>query len=204
MFIVLEGGECAGKGTQLQMLADALREKNTKVILTEEPTKDGEIGKFARRELASGSKIDVRTLQFLFMTDRSEHVEKLINPKLAEGFTVISDRYYQSTVVYGAAFGSKLGLTMDNLIYMNDIFPKADHIFYINVPPEVALERIQKRKGAEERFDKLDNLKIIHAEYHRLSERYSSNVWHNINGNQTQEQVHAEIMSVWEKYNPKK
>jgi len=204
MFIVLEGGECAGKGTQIQMLADALRKRNTKVVVTEEPTKDGEIGKFARKELASGSKIDVRTLQFLFMTDRSEHVEKLINPKLAEGFTVISDRYYQSTVVYGAAFGSKLGLTMDNLIYMNDIFPKADHIFYINVPPEVALERIQKRKGTEERFDKLDNLKRIHEEYSRLSDRYRTDVWHDINGNQTPQEVHDEIMRVWEKYNPAK
>ncbi|MGI0141886.1 MAG: dTMP kinase [Candidatus Micrarchaeales archaeon] len=196
MLIVIEGGEGSGKSTQINLFADALRKTNPTVIVTEEPT-GGEIGKFTRQALSNGSKMDVRTLQLLFMADRSEHVETLIKPKLAEGYTVITDRYYQSTVVYGAAFGSKLGLTMDNLIYMNNIFPKADHIFYLNVPPEIALKRIQQRKGKEERFDKLDDLKALQTEYKRLSERYSINVWHSINGNQQPEEVHREIMTVW-------
>ncbi|MCU0283619.1 MAG: dTMP kinase [Candidatus Nanopelagicales bacterium] len=106
-FVVLEGGEGAGKSTQCRRLADALAARGHEVVVTREPggTPTGE----AIREVLLGSAsqgMAARTEALLFAAARAEHAAALIRPAVARGAVVVSDRYLDSSVAYqGAARG---------------------------------------------------------------------------------------------------
>lgn len=106
-FVVVEGGDGAGKSTQCRLLADALVARGYEVVLTREPggTATGE----AIREVllgAGSAGMAPRTEALLFAAARAEHAAALIRPAVARGAVVISDRYLDSSVAYqGAARG---------------------------------------------------------------------------------------------------
>ena len=102
MLIAIEGIDGSGKSTQASLLYDSLR-KNNKVFLTKEPSK-GLIGA-SIRELLHRNDLSPMAMQMLFAADREEHISKTIVPKLDEGYHVITDRYYLSTLAYGMASG---------------------------------------------------------------------------------------------------
>jgi dTMP kinase len=102
MLIAIEGIDGSGKSTQASLLYDSLR-KNNKVFLTKEPSK-GLIGA-SIRELLHRNDLSPMAMQMLFAADREEHISKAIVPKLDEGYHVITDRYYLSTLAYGMASG---------------------------------------------------------------------------------------------------
>ena len=102
MLIAIEGIDGSGKSTQASLLYDSLR-KNNKVFLTKEPSK-GLIG-VSIRELLHRNDLSPMAMQMLFAADREEHISKTIVPKLDEGYHVITDRYYLSTLAYGMASG---------------------------------------------------------------------------------------------------
>ena len=102
MLIAIEGIDSSGKSTQASLLYDSLR-KNNKVFLTKEPSK-GLIGA-SIRELLHRNDLSPMAMQMLFAADREEHISKAIVPKLDEGYHVITDRYYLSTLAYGMASG---------------------------------------------------------------------------------------------------
>ncbi|MCL5122377.1 MAG: dTMP kinase [Candidatus Marsarchaeota archaeon] len=102
MLIAIEGIDGSGKSTQASLLYDSLR-KNNKVFLTKEPS-TGIIGA-SIRELLHRNDLSPMAMQMLFAADREEHISKAIVPKLDEGYHVITDRYYLSTLAYGMASG---------------------------------------------------------------------------------------------------
>jgi dTMP kinase len=100
-FIVFEGGEGAGKSTQVARLAATLRDEGSNVVVTREP--GGTPAAEAIRELvldASHDGLNDRTEALLFAAARAEHVAGLIAPALARGDTVICDRFIDSSVAY--------------------------------------------------------------------------------------------------------
>lgn len=105
-FISLEGGEGAGKSTQLEALAQALRGRGLTVLVTREP--GGSPGAEAiRRLLLEGeeNRWNARAEALLFAAARSDHVEKTINPALARGEWVLSDRFLDSSLAYQGEAG---------------------------------------------------------------------------------------------------
>ncbi|MDE1825031.1 MAG: dTMP kinase [Candidatus Micrarchaeota archaeon] len=197
-FIVFEGIDGSGKNTQSNLLYDVLCAKGRKCLLTSEPS-GGEIGVFAREELGRRlGGIDMRTLQFLFMADRSDHVERVIKPNLSQGIDVISSRYFYSTVVYGAAFGSRFAMDMKWLLEANTLFPKPDVVFFIDVPPEVGYENVKRRAGKKERFEELGDLKLTCEYYRKLSRKVSGTRWIRINGNRPRAVVAKSITKEFE------
>ncbi|MFH1841540.1 MAG: dTMP kinase, partial [Candidatus Nealsonbacteria bacterium] len=104
-FIVFEGLDGSGQTTQANLLKDFLEEKGKEVVLTKEPTKNSEAGRRIREILDEKEKLDPIDLQRLFIQDRREHLDNLIIPSLKEGKTVISDRYFFSTIAFGASDG---------------------------------------------------------------------------------------------------
>ena len=99
--VIFEGIEGCGKSTQARRLYESIGEN---AILTEEVWTGDAIGKLIREELKEKTDgISARTLQFLYMANRSNHVEKLMAPGMESGNVVISDRYWMSTAVYGSA-----------------------------------------------------------------------------------------------------
>ena len=100
LFISFEGGDGAGKTTQLTRLAAWVAEATGReVVCTREPG-GTELGQTLRQVLLHGEHIDSRTEALLFAADRAHHVASLIRPALARGAVVLTDRYLDSSVAY--------------------------------------------------------------------------------------------------------
>lgn len=103
-FIAFEGGEGAGKSTQVRLLARALSEQGREVITTFEPG-DTSVGR-QLREILLGHEtgdLDPRTEALLYAADRAEHVAQVIRPAMQRGAVCISDRYIDSSIAYQGA-----------------------------------------------------------------------------------------------------
>jgi dTMP kinase len=109
-FISLEGGEGAGKSTQVRALAAALRQRGLDVVETREP--GGSDGAEKIRELlltGDDGRWSTQAEALLFAAARADHVDKLIRPALLSGKWVISDRFLDSSLAYQGGAG-ELGL----------------------------------------------------------------------------------------------
>lgn len=152
LFVTLEGGEGAGKTTQIDLLKNHLETEGYQTILTREPggTKDAEM----LRGLILDPKHDWDPMEqlLLFNTARHQHWRQTIAPALDRGAVVICDRYMDSTMAYQGAAG---GIRADVISRLHDLVfaggAKPDLTLFIDVPVDVALERRAKRDGAADR-----------------------------------------------------
>lgn len=109
IFISFEGGDGAGKSTQVRLLAQWFAERDFEVVVTFEPG-DTALGAELRRLVQHGEHLDPRTEALLFAADRAHHVSTVIRPALERGSVVITDRYLDSSVAYqgsGRALGAE-------------------------------------------------------------------------------------------------
>jgi len=161
VFISLEGGEGAGKSTQIKQLASWLEGQGIDVCLTREP--GGSPGAEQIRELlvkGDGDRWAPMTEALLMAASRAEHVERTVKPALEAGKWVLCDRFLDSSVAYQ---GAGRGLGMDKVrnlqtMAIGDFLPDLTLIF--DLPVDVGLGRATAREGAkaesEDRFEKLD------------------------------------------------
>lgn len=161
-FITFEGGEGAGKSSQIRRLADRLREAGHAVVLTREP--GGSPGAEAvRHVLLSGAaeKLGPFAEAALFAACRADHIDETIEPALARGDWVLCDRFYDSTRVYqGAADNVDAGLiaTLEK-VAVGSRHP--DLTLILDVPVDVGLARVAERAQANgdqdpDRFERND------------------------------------------------
>jgi dTMP kinase len=157
MFIALEGIDGSGKGTHTKKLNKWIKEKGHETFLTREPT-GGAIGQLLREFLKNG-ELDPRAEALLFAADRVEHVKE-ITQKLAEGQVVISERYFYSSIAYQGASGVSIKWLME----LNRFAPIPDLVLFLDVTPEVGLERISSGESLrssvreKEHFERQDFL----------------------------------------------
>ncbi|MEU4066590.1 dTMP kinase [Streptomyces wedmorensis] len=141
-FIALEGGDGAGKSTQVQALADWIRAKGHEVVVTREPGATP-IGKRLRSILldVSSAGLSNRAEALLYAADRAEHVDSLVRPALERGAIVLSDRYIDSSVAYQGA-GRDLSPTEIARISRWATSGLVPHLTVVlDVSPETARER---------------------------------------------------------------
>ena len=156
-FISFEGGEGSGKTTQTALLYQKLLKLGLDVVLYREPggTKGAEE---IRHLLLSGDK-DRWTSKgeaLLMSACRAELVQKRILPHLAKGGWVICDRFTDSTIAY-QAYGHKLGVELIETLNKFTVGSlKPDLTFVFQLSPELGLERIALREGAEDRYERFD------------------------------------------------
>lgn len=153
-FISFEGGEGAGKTTQLKRLSTRLREIGREVVETREP--GGTPGAEAIRDLlvtGAGDRWDALSELYLLNAARRDHVERLIRPALARGAWVLTDRYVDSTRVYqGVAKGLKDSIVLrHHAEATGDLWP--DLTIILDIPPESGLARTHGRACNENRFE---------------------------------------------------
>lgn len=152
-FITLEGGEGAGKSTQLQVVKDYLEARGIDVIVTREPG-GTPVGQEIRNLLVSGDKDKWSPLSetLLILADRAAHLERVIRPALANGKYVVCDRFFDSTRAYQGIAGG-LGLeVIHNLQQPVLATTLPDVTLLLDIDPEKGLSRAQER-GGELRFE---------------------------------------------------
>jgi dTMP kinase len=197
-FIAFEGGEGAGKSTQARLLAQALEARGTSCVVTREP--GGTPGAEAIRSLllsSDGAGWNARAEALLFAAARSDHVERLIRPALAQGQWVICDRFVDSSRAYqGGAGGLSDGEVLDlHRIGSGGLLP--DLTLLIEVSPAVAAARTAARDG-----DEPDRIGGRDAAYHarvaaafaRIAESEPGR-FARINGDGTAQDVHTAVLS---------
>ncbi len=189
-FIVFEGIDGSGQSTQIELLKKYLSKKHD-CVLTKEPT-NNLLGGIIRAALRREWKTDLRTLQLLFSADRCHHLEFFIKPALEKGKWVLSDRYFLSTIAYGA-----LELEWDWLKNLSSKFLVPDIIFILDVPEEVSLKRIDKSRASREFFEEKEKLRKVRSNYMKIFEemKHEWNIFI-IDGTKTIEQIHDEIKSI--------
>ncbi|MBK8750517.1 MAG: dTMP kinase [Candidatus Competibacteraceae bacterium] len=153
-FITVEGGEGAGKTTQIAFMRDALQRRGLPVVLTREPGGTA-LGEEIRTLLLShhheGMALTTETL--LMFAARAEHLERVIRPVLAAGHWVLCDRFTDATYAYqGGGRGLSLEqiATLENWV-QGDLRP--DLTLLLDVPVEIGLERAARRSTAD-RFER--------------------------------------------------
>jgi dTMP kinase len=107
LFVAFEGGDGAGKSTQVRLLADALRRAGLDVLETRQPG-GTELGLRLRDLVLHGDHVSPRAEALLYATDKAHHVDTVIAPALAAGRVVVTDRYVDSAIAYQGA-GRDLG-----------------------------------------------------------------------------------------------
>lgn len=156
-FITFEGGEGAGKSTQVEALAAQLRDDGREVVVTREP--GGSPGAEAvRHVLLSGAAEPFGPAMeaILFAAARSDHVEQVIRPAIARGAVVLCDRFVDSSRVYQGVTGNLKGDFMESLerVTVNGMMP--DLTIVLDIDPEEGLRRAGARRGSDapDRFEK--------------------------------------------------
>ena len=154
-FIVFEGGEGSGKDTLINLLKEKLKSRSD-VVYTRAPG-GTPLGEDIRKLLLSHDTKDLhpRTELLLFLAAHTELVEKVIAPALTEGKLVISNRFAPSTIayqVYGRQQQEHLMLAREALRFVTrGIIP--DICIYLDLPPELGIQRAKKRPESLTRFD---------------------------------------------------
>ena len=154
-FLVIEGLDGAGTTTQTRRVAEALRGRGQEVHTTREPS-DGPIGKMIREMIGlrltlPGSTtqaprpVSRPTLALLFAADRLYHVDAEIEPALAQGHVVISDRYVASSLVYQGDIDGTEAVDYDWVRRLNERARVPELTVFLRASPELSLQRLEGR-----------------------------------------------------------
>ena len=175
-FITLEGIEGSGKTSSLKSITDLLDKKNISYVVTREPG-GSSIGKELRAILLDPeTEISPEVELLLMLSDRKDHVEKVILPNLEKGNWVVSDRFMDSSIAYqggGRQLGKKLIISLSE--YLN--LPQPDLTLLFDLPVETSLSRV-KARGELDRFEKeeLEFHKRIRNTYLDLAKNNSNRI----------------------------
>ncbi len=149
IFVALEGGEGAGKSTQIQLLAAWLADRGYEVVVTREPgaTPAGE--RIRALLLDPTTELDEHAEALLYAADRAEHAARVVRPALARGTVVLSDRYIDSSVAYQ---GYGRGLDPDVVSRISrwatgELVP--DLTVLLDLPVAAARQRLLARGGTD-------------------------------------------------------
>ncbi|MBP1850132.1 dTMP kinase [Rhizobium halophytocola] len=207
MFITFEGGEGAGKSTQIRRLADSLRRAGHEVLTTREP--GGSPGAEALRHviLSGGAEaFGVRMEAMLFAAARNDHVETVIRPALSKGFIVLCDRFIDSSRVYQGVTGNLEPQFIDALerVAINGVLP--DITLILDLPADLGLARAKARSargsGANEAPDRYEREEVETHETRRQGfldiARDNPDRCHVVNAAGDPDQVARDILAVVE------
>lgn len=151
-FLVLDGIDGSGTTTHSKMLVSYLEMLGLKVYLTQEPSKN-EIGLLLRQYLKN-NEIPPSTDALLFAADRDLHYKKEIQPKLDQGFIVVSDRYIESSIIYQSVQSEEISIEWIKQI--NKFARSPDLTIILDIDPKISLAR-----KSQESLEKFEDTKFL-------------------------------------------
>lgn len=150
LFITFEGPDGCGKTTQMKLLAEYFEKKGKEVVLTREPGGKG-LGEKVREILLNyDGEVSDRCESFLFLADRAQNIDIIVNPAVKKGKIVLCDRHIDSTVAYQ---GYGRGLNIDRINMLNNLATngkKPDLTLVFDVDVETSMKRVGKEKDRME------------------------------------------------------
>ncbi|WP_433307303.1 dTMP kinase [Actinoplanes sp. CA-030573] len=153
VFVVFEGGEGAGKSTQLARLASVLEAEGHDVVVTREPGATPLGARIRSLVLDKGNAPAPRAEALLYAADRAHHVATVVRPALARGAVVISDRYVDSSLAYQ---GAGRTLPVSEISWLSSWATgglKPDLVVLLDVDPTVGLSRVDSRGQGQDRLE---------------------------------------------------
>ncbi len=192
-FITLEGIEGAGKSTQAKLLTEALKQKGFNTTLTREP--GGIETSEAIRAILLHKDIEPVSELLLYEAARAEHFCKVIKPALDSGKVVICDRFADASIAY-QGYGRGLDIKMVEELNRIATFGKIpDLTFIVDIPAQLAFERLKQRGNAPDRFERLDIkfFERVRKGYLDLNVKYPKRVIV-VDGTKSIEEVHKAIL----------
>lgn len=197
LLVVFEGGEGAGKTTQIERAAQWLRSKGIEVVVTREPG-GTVIGRRIRTILLDPDSVDLaaRAEALLYAADRAQHVHEVIAPALAEGRVVLSDRYVDSSLAYQ---GAARDLGVDEILRISnwatgDLLPHV--VVYLDVDPAVGLGRSGDTRDRMEQQAETFHARVRRA-YLDLAKRWPGR-FVVVDATRSADVVHAEVVDLLE------
>ncbi len=200
LFIAFEGIDGSGKSTQVKLLTEKLIAEGHKVYTTFEPT-DSPIGSLIRNIFKGRMAADHKTIAALNVADRLDHLHNEINgilKKKEEGYTIITDRYYFSSYAYHGVHVDIDWVIAANAMSAATLRP--DINIFIDVDPEVSMQRLNSTRGTIELYETLDNLKQVRGKFLEAFDKLKNEekvVF--INGNQTVAAIASDVWKELEK-----
>ena len=198
VFVVFEGVEGAGKGTQIELARDFVAARGLEVLVTREPggTEFGERLRDMILDPETG-KLDPRAEALVFAASRAHHVTTVIRPALAEGKVVICDRFVDSSIAYQ---GAARGLGEEDVLTLNawatqGLFP--DLVLLLTLDPEYGLLRSEGVADRIESEDGAFHAKVAEA-YQRIAEEHPER-YAVIEASGSEEAVQARIRTALER-----
>ncbi|MEM9332843.1 MAG: dTMP kinase [Pseudomonadota bacterium] len=161
LFVTLEGGEGAGKSTQIDMLKQKLEEAGFEVVSTREP--GGTQGAEIIRDVILSGAAEAYGPEYeasLFAAARLDHVENLISPSLTAGKIVLCDRFIDSTRVYQGITGR---VDMDYLHALEKVvcgMCMPDKTIVLDLEPEEGMKRATTRRSSDVSPDRFEKEKL--------------------------------------------
>ena len=150
LFITFEGPDGCGKTTQMKLLAEYFTKNGKEVVLTREPGGKG-LGEKVREILLNYvGEVSDRCESFLFLADRAQNIDIIVNPAVKQGKIVLCDRHIDSTVAYQ---GYGRGLDIERINMLNNLATngkKPDLTFVFDVDVETSMKRVGKEKDRME------------------------------------------------------
>ena len=194
LFITFEGVDGCGKTTQLKLLSEYLKNHGYEIVVTREPGAKGLGEKIREILLHYDGEVYSRAESFLFLADRAQHIDKIVNPAVEEGKIVLCDRHTDSTIAYQ---GYGRGVDINQLNMLNAIATdgkKPDLTFVFDIDVETSMSRVgaemdRMESSGIEFFNKVRNgyLDIAKNEPDRVKV---------INANRTVTDISKEVVSI--------
>lgn len=193
-FIVIEGIDGCGKGTQVKKLVSHLRKQKVRVKTLSYPDRQGPIGSLIDQYLHREYNFSKEVQFSLYFSDFLKDKER-IRKWLREGRTIIADRYFLSTLAYQSigGFPIKRGLETAKLFDL----PKPDMIVFLDINPETSLSRKFGQKGMLDRHEADANFqKNLARVYRQLAKKKTLARWVTLDGEKSKEEIFNSIKKI--------
>jgi dTMP kinase len=198
VFIAFEGIDGCGKTTQIKKFVHYLfdKHKHNHIVFTRNPYKDVNIRAILRED--DDALTQAEKLAELFIADRKKQAEEAIEPALGKGFFVVTDRYKLSTIAYQGA----QGLDMRELAKKHDSLPVPNLTIVVDVPAQIAGERMKKdmERKTEQKFEKnLEFLENVRQNMLKSGEILKGERILVVDGTKSPDETFSEIVGIFER-----
>lgn len=194
LFITFEGPDGCGKTTQMKLLAEYFTKNGKEVVLTREPGGKG-LGEKVREILLNyDGEVSDRCESFLFLADRAQNIDIIVNPAVKAGKIVLCDRHIDSTVAYQ---GYGRGLDIERINMLNNLATngkKPDLTFVFDVDVETSMKRVGKEKDRMESAG-IDFHNRVRQGYLELAKQEPNRI-KVIDATKSIEEIHKKVVSL--------